>query len=128
MDFKAFKNILLDKFPELSEKQIAAFEAMEALYKDWNSKINVISRKDIDGLYLHHVLHSLLIAAYIKACEPLIWEKLRAGGVSVLDLGTGGGFPGISLAVLFPKTEFILCDSIGKKINVASQKIGRAHV
>lgn len=121
MDFKAFKNILLDKFPELSEKQIAAFEAMEALYKDWNSKINVISRKDIDGLYLHHVLHSLSIAAYIKAREPSIWEKFSAGGASVLDLGTGGGFPGIPLAVLFPKTEFILCDSIGKKINVASQ-------
>lgn len=121
MDFEAFKNILPGKFPEISEEQYAAFEAMEGLYKDWNSKINVISRKDIDELYSHHVLHSLSIAAYIKACEPLIWEKLRAGGASVLDLGTGGGFPGIPLAVLFPKTQFILCDSIGKKINVASQ-------
>lgn len=121
MDFDTFKNILEDKFLELTEQQITAFKAMEGLYKDWNSKINVISRKDIDELYPHHVLHSLSIAAYIKACEPLIWDKLASGGVSVLDLGTGGGFPGIPLAILFPKTQFTLCDSVGKKIRVASE-------
>jgi 16S rRNA (guanine527-N7)-methyltransferase len=101
---------------------------MEELYRDWNSKINVVSRKDIDQLYRHHVLHSLGIAAYLKAQMPAIYDRLRGEGVysaalplKILDLGTGGGFPGIPLAVMFPKAEFTLCDSIGKKIIVATE-------
>lgn len=95
------------------------FAAMEALYYDWNARINVISRKDMDGLYSHHVLHSLAIAAYLKIALPEEFESWRNGGVKVLDLGTGGGFPGIPLAVLFPNTHFTLCDSVGKKTIVA---------
>ena len=96
-------------FPALSAKQIEQFEALSGLYTDWNAKINVISRKDIDNLYLHHVLHSLGIARLIR---------FKAGS-SVMDLGTGGGFPGIPLAILFPEVKFHLVDSIGKKIKVA---------
>ena len=103
-------------FDEAASKK---FEAMEALYVDWNSKINVISRKDIGNLYSHHVLHSLAIAVYAKRKKPELWEALSTGGMEVLDLGTGGGFPGIPLAVLFPATRFVLCDSIGKKLKVA---------
>ena len=97
-------------FPGLTPQQEERFAALDALYRDWNSKINVISRKDIDSLYLHHVLHSLAIAKAVG---------FKAGD-TVLDVGTGGGFPGIPLAILFPEAKFTLCDSIGKKIKVAS--------
>ena len=99
---------ILKYFPELTEVQISQFQQLEALYHDWNSKINVISRKDIDQLYVKHVLHSLAIAK-IQKFEP---------GTYVLDVGTGGGFPGIPLAILFPETRFYLIDVILKKINV----------
>lgn len=98
-------------FPELTELQINQFEALYDLYTDWNSKINVISRKDIENLYEHHVLHSLAIAKIINF-RP-------ASGV--LDVGTGGGFPGIPLAILFPEVQFTLIDSIGKKIKVGTE-------
>ena len=95
-------------FPNLTEIQLQQFQKLEALYHDWNAKINVISRKDIDELYVKHVLHSLAIAK-IQKFEP---------GTYVLDVGTGGGFPGIPLAILFPETRFYLIDVILKKINV----------
>ena len=98
-------------FSNLSEKQIEQFAALYDLYTDWNSKINVISRKDITNLYEHHVLHSLGIAKYTQF----------APGTTVMDLGTGGGFPGIPLAILFPEVKFQLVDSIGKKVRVASE-------
>lgn len=90
------------------------------LYRDWNGKINVVSRKDIDSLYEHHILHSLAIAEYLERRSPETFRQWSAGGVKVLDLGTGGGFPGIPLASVFPDAEFTLCDSIGKKIKVAT--------
>ncbi len=99
---------ILKYFPSLSAEQIAQFEKLEALYQDWNAKINVISRKDIDELYTKHILHSLAIAK-IQPFEP---------GTYVLDVGTGGGFPGIPLAILFPETRFYLIDVIAKKIKV----------
>ncbi|MFT6755769.1 MAG: 16S rRNA (guanine527-N7)-methyltransferase, partial [Urechidicola sp.] len=95
-------------FPYLTELQISQFTQLEELYKDWNIQINVVSRKDIEELYLRHVLHSLGIAKVIQF-KP---------GTKVMDVGTGGGFPGIPLAILFPETEFHLVDSIGKKIKV----------
>jgi 16S rRNA (guanine527-N7)-methyltransferase len=95
-------------FPDLTELQISQFTQLEELYKDWNIQINVVSRKDIEELYLRHVLHSLGIAKVIQF-KP---------GTKVMDVGTGGGFPGIPLAILFPETEFHLVDSIGKKIKV----------
>lgn len=102
---------ILDKyFKELTPLQRERFAALEGLYREWNAKINVISRKDMDNLYEHHVLHSLAIAKAVTFAEDS----------SVLDVGTGGGFPGIPLAILFPKVRFTLCDSIGKKIKVAS--------
>ena len=101
---------------DLTPAQEEQFLACDALYRDWNAKINVISRKDIDGLYDHHVLHSLAIARYLLT-QPETLEKFRTA--DVLDLGTGGGFPGIPLAILFPEARFTLCDSVGKKTLVA---------
>lgn len=104
-------DILQKYFPEITEEQRRQFAALHGLYADWNSKINVISRKDIDNLYEHHVLHSLGIAGVINF-RP---------ATSVMDLGTGGGFPGIPLAIFFPEVKFHLLDSIGKKIRVATE-------
>lgn len=103
--------LLLSYFPELTEKQIEQFDRLEELYMDWNAKINVISRKDMEQFYVHHVLHSLGIAKVMRF-EP---------GTKVLDIGTGGGFPGIPLSILFPDTHFHLVDSIGKKITVVKE-------
>lgn len=103
-----FMEEILKQFPKLTENQILQFQKLEALYQDWNAKINVISRKDIDELYTKHVLHSLAIAK-IQPFEP---------GTYILDVGTGGGFPGIPLAILFPETRFYLIDIILKKIKV----------
>ena len=97
----------------LTPEQESQFLALDALYREWNAKINVISRKDIDGVYDHHVLHSLAIAKYLAS------DGRTLDGCSVLDLGTGGGFPGIPLAMLYPDAEFVLCDSVGKKTIVA---------
>ena len=128
MTFNEFKSIIQEKFPEVTPGQMAQFEQMDALYRDWNSKINVVSRKDMDELYRHHVLHSLGIAAYLKTQMPDIYDRMRGEGpyslsepLKILDLGTGGGFPGIPLAVMFPHAQFTLCDSIGKKIIVATE-------
>ena len=96
------------------------YTRMEALYREWNEKINVVSRKDIDQLYTHHILHSLCIAEYLRSVRPEVYAAWQEGGVRVLDLGTGGGFPGIPLAVDFPSVRFTLVDSVGKKIKVAS--------
>ena len=96
--------------------QAHQFEMLDALYREWNAKINVISRKDIDGLYDHHVLHSLAIARYLLTAAGL-YEKFSSA--RILDLGTGGGFPGIPLSILFPGAQFVLCDSVGKKTLVA---------
>jgi 16S rRNA (guanine527-N7)-methyltransferase len=103
--------LLFKYFPELSVKQQSQFGKLAELYKDWNQKINVVSRKDIDELYLRHVLHSLAIAKVISFLPD----------TRVLDVGTGGGFPGIPLAILFPQTHFHLVDSIGKKIKVVEE-------
>lgn len=120
MDFNGFLTVAKETFPDMTEHMEASFRAMEGLYNDWNAKINVISRKDIDSLYIRHILHSLAIAAYLKEVRPEVMEEWKsAGNVNVLDLGTGGGFPGIPLAVLFPNVNFTLCDSVGKKTIVA---------
>lgn len=102
---------IIKYFPQISERQKEQFEALYDLYYDWNSKINVISRKDIENLYLHHVLHSLAIAKYITF-KP---------GTTIMDMGCGGGFPGIPLAIMFPEVQFHLVDSIGKKVRVAGE-------
>ena len=112
---------ILKYFPSLTETQRKQLEQLDALYRDWNSKINVISRKDIDNLYLHHVLHSLAIAKF---------TQFKAGA-RVLDFGTGGGFPGIPLAIMFPDVQFKLIDRTGKKIRVTNevaQAIGLKNV
>jgi 16S rRNA (guanine527-N7)-methyltransferase len=103
--------LIEEHFKDLSPKQLQQFNRLETLYREWNARINVISRKDIDALYLKHVLHSLGIAK-IQAFYP---------GSRVLDVGTGGGFPGIPLAIMFPETEFVLVDSIAKKIKVVNE-------
>jgi len=103
--------IILKYFPDLLEKQIKQFSQLQELYNEWNAQINVISRKDMENLYLKHVLHSLAIAKVISFAD----------GTKVLDVGTGGGFPGIPLAILFPKADFLLVDSIGKKIKVVNE-------
>lgn len=108
-------------FPDLNETQVTQFDALYDLYTDWNSKINVISRKDIENLYLHHVLHSMGMTKMLKFKE----------GSSVMDLGTGGGFPGVPLAILFPEVQFHLIDSIGKKIKVGqavAEAIGLTNI
>ena len=102
---------ILKYFPQLSENQVSQFAALMELYRDWNAKINVISRKDIDNLYEHHVLHSLAIAKF-SGFQP---------GTEILDFGTGGGFPGIPLAIMFPDCRFKLIDGTGKKILVATE-------
>ena len=128
MTYNEFKEIMETEFPEVTPEQMEQFRKMDAFYRDWNSKINVVSRKDIDELYRHHVQHSLGIAAYIKRTMPDVYERLRGEGpysisepLKIMDLGTGGGFPGIPLAVMFPHARFTLCDSIGKKITVATE-------
>ena len=102
-------SIIKKYFPEITNEQTARFDSLGELYADWNAKINLISRKDIDNLYERHILHSLGIAKFIRFTD----------GTHVMDVGTGGGFPGVPLAILFPEVRFHLVDSIGKKINVA---------
>ncbi len=114
-------NLILKYFPEISEKQKEQFQKLEELYTEWNAKINVISRKDMESLYEKHILHSLGIAKIMSFSD----------GTKVLDVGTGGGFPGIPLAILFPNVQFILIDSIGKKItvvNAVAEGIGLENV
>jgi len=103
--------LILKYFPDLTETQIKQFSQLQNLYMEWNAQINIISRKDMDNLYVKHVLHSLAIAKVITFSD----------GTKILDVGTGGGFPGIPLAILFPKVEFLLVDSIGKKIKVVNE-------
>ena len=113
--------MIINEYFSLSERQAEQFAQLDALYRDWNAKINVISRKDIDNLYEHHVLHSLAIAKFVKFTP----------GTTIMDIGTGGGFPGIPLAILYPDCRFVLVDSIGKKIKVASavaEAIGLTNV
>jgi len=107
--------LILKYFPNLTETQIQQFESLMPLYQEWNEKINVISRKDMEEFYLHHVLHSLAIAKFIEF-KP---------DSAILDLGTGGGFPGIPLAIMYPECQFHLVDSVGKKIKVVHDVIER---
>ncbi len=106
-------DLITKYFPEITQEQLEQFTKLQELYQDWNLKINVVSRKDIDELYLRHVIHSLAIAK-VQKFNP---------GASILDVGTGGGFPGIPLAILFPETRFHLVDSIGKKIKVVDEVV-----
>ena len=103
--------IIYKYFNNLSETQKEQFDRLQLLYKEWNDKINVISRKDMDSFYIHHVLHSLAIAKFINF----------EAGSKIIDIGTGGGFPGIPLAILYPEVQFTLCDSIQKKIKVVTE-------
>lgn len=131
MGFEAFSAAVRQAFPEVTEAQLELFRLMEGLYTEWNSKINVISRRDIGSLYDHHVLHSLALARYLQAFRPEVYSSAISGAtpesgtpvhrIKFLDLGTGGGFPGIPLVVLFPWADFTLCDSIGKKTLVARE-------
>ncbi len=122
MRFEEFENTVRALLPEVTEEAVERFRRMDGLYRDWNSKINVISRKDIDNLYDHHILHSLGIALYLRLQEPETYREWLSGGpVRVLDLGCGGGFPGIPLAAFFSNAQFVLCDSVGKKITVARE-------
>ena len=105
-------------FPELSERQKEQFEALKAIYEDWNAKINVISRKDMDNFYIHHVLHSLSIAKLVRFKDF----------TEIMDAGTGGGFPGIPLAIMFPEAKFYLADSIGKKIKVVREVVNNLRL
>lgn len=130
MEYGEFEEITRNTFPGIGEDKLIRFRMLGPLYRDWNSKINVISRKDIDSLYIHHVLHSLAIAEYMRLNMPETYDALSVpaenGGykAEILDLGTGGGFPGIPLAIMFPSAHFTLCDSVGKKILVAREVAG----
>ena len=121
----ADKPDFLHYFPELTDLQVQQYVALQPLYEDWNAKINVVSRKDIDQLYQHHVQHSLAIAKYVDACQ--LWPS----GTQIVDVGCGGGFPGIPLAIRYPECHFLLVDRIGKKVRVAEEvarAIGLANV
>lgn len=111
-------DVILKYFPNLTERQREQFAALLPLYEEWNAQINVISRKDMDAFYEHHVLHSLALAR-VQSLKPM---------AEVLDVGTGGGFPGVPLAILFPETRFLLVDSIGKKIRVVDDVVHRLEL
>lgn len=106
--------IIYKYFPDLSNRQREQIDALGALYSDWNAKINVISRKDMDSFYLHHVLHSLAVAKFMEGFLPDMKKD-----ICIMDVGCGGGFPGIPMAILYPEARFTLIDSIGKKVKVA---------